>query len=131
MLSCCSLHSHVEVEAFCYKTRFLCLFVVCVKKCFLPTIIFLLRITTGFRIILSCFKPMLSHLKLRNFLYQAPECHQLWVIHHIIFHSSTISEFVKIARSTLLLKDFLPGAKNLLDWMINQNVSLQILIKAD
>ena len=31
----------------------------------------------------------------------------------IIFYSSTMSEFVTIARSTLLLKGILPGAKNL------------------
>ena len=38
----------------------------------------------------------------------------------IIFYGSTMSEFVRIAKLTLLLKDFLLVAKNLLDRMINQ-----------
>ena len=38
----------------------------------------------------------------------------------IICYSYTMSEFVRIGRSTLLTKDFLPIAKNLLDRMINQ-----------
>ena len=40
-----------------------------------------------------------------------------------------MSEFVKIAGSTLLLKNFLPVAKGLLDRMINQAVSKQLLLK--
>ena len=49
------------------------------------------------------------------------ECHKLQVTYHLsFFYSSTISEFLRISRSTLLLKDFLPVAKNLLDRMINQ-----------
>ena len=38
-------------------------------------------------------------------------------------------EFVRIARSTLLLKDFLLVAKNLLDRMINQGGSKHMLLK--
>ena len=41
----------------------------------------------------------------------------------IIFYSSNMSEFVRITRSTLLLKDFLHVAKNLLDQMISQGGS--------
>ena len=40
-----------------------------------------------------------------------------------------MSEFVRIARSTLLLKDLLPEAKNLLDRMISQGGSKHILLK--
>ena len=40
-----------------------------------------------------------------------------------------MSEFVKIAGSTLLLKNFLPVAKSLLDRMINQAGSKQLLLK--
>ena len=38
-------------------------------------------------------------------------------------------ELVRIARSTLLLKGFLPVAKNLLDQMINQDGSKLMLLK--
>ena len=42
------------------------------------------------------------------------ECHKLQVTYHLsFFYSSTISEFIRISRSTLLLK-------NLLDRMMNQ-----------
>ena len=47
----------------------------------------------------------------------------------IIFYSFTISEFVIIAGSTLLLKNFLLVAKNLLDQMINQAGSKHLLLK--
>ena len=40
-----------------------------------------------------------------------------------------MSEFVKIAGSTLLLKHFLPVAKSLLHRMINQAGSKQLLLK--
>ena len=48
----------------------------------------------------------------------------------IIFYIFSMSEFVIIARSALLLKDFLPAAKNLLDQWITRGISLQMLIKA-
>ena len=47
----------------------------------------------------------------------------------IIFYSSTMSEFVRIARSKLLLKYFLLVAENRLDWMINQGGSKRTLLK--
>ena len=47
----------------------------------------------------------------------------------MIFYGSTMSEFVRIAKSILLLKSFLPAAKNLEDRMINQEGSKQILFK--
>ena len=47
----------------------------------------------------------------------------------IIIYSFTMSEFVKIAGSTLLLKNFLPVAKSLLNRMINQAGSKQLLLK--
>ena len=47
----------------------------------------------------------------------------------IIFYSFTMPEFVKIAGSALLLKNFLPVAKSLLDRMINQAGSKQLLLK--
>ena len=47
----------------------------------------------------------------------------------IIFYSSTISEFVKITRSTLFLKNFLPIAKNLLDQMIIEGGCKHMLLK--
>ena len=39
----------------------------------------------------------------------------------IIFYGSSMSEFERIARSTLLLKGFLPVAKNLLDQISHDN----------
>ena len=50
-------------------------------------------------------------------------------ISYLIFYSFTMSEFVITARSTLLLKNFLPVAKNLLDQMINQADSIHLLLK--
>ena len=47
----------------------------------------------------------------------------------IIFYGFTMSEFVIIAGSTLLLKNFLLVAKNLLDQMINQAGSKHLLLK--
>ena len=47
----------------------------------------------------------------------------------IIFYSFTMSEFVIIAGSTLLLKNFLLVAKNLLDQRINQVGSKHLLLK--
>ena len=49
----------------------------------------------------------------------------------IIFYSFTMSQFVRIARSTLLLKGFLPKAKNLSDRMISQSASKHMPLKAD
>ena len=46
-----------------------------------------------------------------------------------IFYSPTMSEFLGIARSTSLLKDFLPLTKNLSDRMINQVDSKHMLLK--
>ena len=43
--------------------------------------------------------------------------------------TSKIPEFVRIDRSTLLLKEFLPVAKNLLDRMISQGGSKRMLLK--
>lgn len=50
-------------------------------------------------------------------------------IPYIIFYSSTMSEFAAIPKSTLLLKEFLLVAKNLLDWVINQADSKYLLLK--
>ena len=47
----------------------------------------------------------------------------------INFYSSTLLEFVRIARSTLLLKDFLPVAKKQLDRMISRGGSKHMLLK--
>ena len=47
----------------------------------------------------------------------------------IIFYSSTLSEFVRIAWSTLLIKDFFSVAKNILDRMINQGGSKHMPLK--
>ena len=47
----------------------------------------------------------------------------------IIFYSFTMSEFVIISASTLLLKNFLLVVKNLLDQMINQVGSKHLLLK--
>ena len=47
----------------------------------------------------------------------------------IIFCSSTWSEFVKIFRSPLFLKDFLPVVKSLLDRMISQGGCKHMLLK--
>ena len=47
----------------------------------------------------------------------------------IIFYSSTLSDFVRFARSALLLKVFLPLAINLLDRVINQGGSKHMLFK--
>ena len=44
-------------------------------------------------------------------------------IPYVIFYSSTMSEYSRIAKSILYLKDFLPVAKNLLDWMTSQGGS--------
>ena len=58
------------------------------------------------------------------------ECHQLQVMYHLSFFYTTVMlEFVRIARSTLLLKDFLLLAKHLLDRMINQGGSKHMLLK--
>ena len=58
------------------------------------------------------------------------ECHQFQVMYHLSFFYTTVMlEFVRIARSTLLLKDFLLVAKNLLDRMINQGGSKHMLLK--
>ena len=38
-------------------------------------------------------------------------------------------EFERITRATLLLQEFLPAAKNLLDQMINQGGSKHMLLK--
>ena len=40
-----------------------------------------------------------------------------------VFYGSVMSEFLRIARSTLLYQDFLPVASNLLKRMVNQGVS--------
>ena len=37
-----------------------------------------------------------------------------------MFYGSIMSEFLRIARCTLLLKDFVPRAKSLFDRMVNQ-----------
>ena len=50
-------------------------------------------------------------------------------ISYVIFYSSTMSEFARIAKSMLHLKDFLPVAKNLLHWMISQAGSNQLSLK--
>ena len=50
-------------------------------------------------------------------------------ISSIIFYSFTMSEFEIIAESTLLLKNFLPVAKNPFDRMINQTGSKHLLLK--
>ena len=47
----------------------------------------------------------------------------------IIFYSFTMSEFEIIVGSTLLLKNFLPVAKNPLDRMVNQAGSKHLLLK--
>ena len=46
----------------------------------------------------------------------------------IIFYIFAKSKFVRIIKSTLLLKDFLPIAKNLLDRMINRGRSEHMLL---
>ena len=51
------------------------------------------------------------------------------IIPYIILYSSTMSEFIRIARSTLLLKEFLPVAKNLLDQMISEGGYKHMLLK--
>lgn len=50
-------------------------------------------------------------------------------IPYVIFYSSTMSEYSRIAKSILYLKDFLPVAKNLLDWMTSQGGSNQLPLK--
>ena len=47
----------------------------------------------------------------------------------IIFYCFTMSEFVKIAGSTVLLKNFLSVAKSLLDRMIKQAGTKQLLLE--
>ena len=47
----------------------------------------------------------------------------------ILFCSFTMSEFVIIARSTLLLKSFLHVSKNLVDRMTNQAGSKHLILK--
>lgn len=47
----------------------------------------------------------------------------------IVFYSSTMLEFVRITRSALLLLDSLSVAKHLLDPMISQDSSRQMLLK--
>ena len=57
------------------------------------------------------------------------ECHQFQVTYHLsFFFGSSMPEFLRIARSTLLLEDFLPVAKNLLD-RISQGDSKHMLLK--
>ena len=46
-----------------------------------------------------------------------------------VFYGSVMSEFLRIARSTLLYLDFLPVASNLLKRMINQGGSKHKLLK--
>ena len=61
------------------------------------------------------------------------ECHQLQVTYHlllsIISYGLTKSEFVRINRSALLLKDVLPVAKNILDRMLSQGGSKHMSLK--
>lgn len=47
----------------------------------------------------------------------------------IIFYSSTMSDFLRITRSKLLLKGFLPVVKNLLYRVINGSNSKRVLLK--
>ena len=47
----------------------------------------------------------------------------------IIFYSSTMSDFLRITRSKLLLKGFLPVVKNLLYRVINGGNSKRVLLK--
>ena len=47
----------------------------------------------------------------------------------IIFNSFTMSEFLRVARSTLLLKDFLSIALNLLEQLIDQSSFKHMLLK--
>ena len=47
----------------------------------------------------------------------------------ITLYSSTMSEFLRIARSTLLLKNILPITNNLSDRMINQGRFKHMLLK--
>ena len=47
----------------------------------------------------------------------------------IIFCSPTMSEFLRVARSTLLFKDFFSIALNLLDQLINQSSFKHMLLK--
>ena len=51
------------------------------------------------------------------------------IVRNVIFYRSTMSDFARIAKSILYLKDFLPAAKNLLDWMISQAGSNQLPLK--
>ena len=46
-----------------------------------------------------------------------------------IFYSALVGEFLRIARSTLLLKDFLPKARSLLERMNNQGGNRNISSK--
>ena len=77
----------------------------------------------------------------RKFIYLMPYKKETFNLHNvrmlsitsnipsINLYSFTMSEFVIIARSTLLLKNFLPVAKNLKDLMTNQAGSKQSLLK--
>ena len=50
-------------------------------------------------------------------------------IQSIIFYSDIISEFLRITRSKLLLQDLLLITKNVLDRVINQGSSKQMILK--
>ena len=46
-----------------------------------------------------------------------------------VFYGSIMSEFLRIARCTLLYEDFLPSAKNLFTRMISQGGSPNLILK--